>query len=246
MNELLAYLKKRRAEIDDWMTRNGTAHTISLARYNLWRKLMPLLDSYARSPCLDAGSGRSPYKRQLESRGIKVISVDRENRTGKVDLVADIQDLSELDDSSLQMVLCTQVLEHVPNPALALSEFSRVLATGGFLILTVPHLSMLHEEPHDYWRYTRHGLRELLEKQGFDIIEIAETGGLISFFGHICSLALWSSLGNLPGMRRLTWFSNYFLLIQLLRPLDRLVGLKSLYPLDYVLVAQKSGVDEDE
>jgi SAM-dependent methyltransferase len=245
MEKLLSFLKKRRREIDDWMTRRGMAHTASLARYNLHRTLIPMLDSYAKSPCLDAGSGRSPYKRHLRSRGVHVISVDKEDRAGGVDLIADIQDLSDLEDLSVQMVLCTQVIEHVPRPWKVASEFARILAPGGVLVLSAPHLSLLHEEPHDYWRYTRHGLKELFEKRGFEILKIVEAGGLISFLGHTCSLSLWSSLGSVPGMRWCVWLANYLLLIQLLRPVDRIFGLRSICPRDYVLVARKSFADEE-
>jgi SAM-dependent methyltransferase len=245
MEQVLNFLKKRRWEIDDWMSDRGMAHTGSLARYGLHRTLIPLLDAYARSPCLDAGSGRSPYKRHLSSRGVQVISADRENRAGGVDLTADVQDLSALKDSSVSMVLCTQVLEHVPSPGKAVSEFRRVLAPGGILVLSVPHLSMLHEEPRDYWRYTRHGLKKLLGSQEFEVLNIVESGGLVSFLGHICSLALWSLPGTAPGMRWPVWLANYLFLIQLLRPLDRILGLRSICPCDYVLVARKRSTDEN-
>ncbi len=245
MEKLLSFLKKRRWKIDDWMSGKGMAHTGSLARYDLHRTLIPLLNSYARSPCLDAGSGRSPYKHHLHSRGIRVISVDQEDRAGSVDVTADVQDLSDLKDSSVNMILCTQVLEHVPSPGKAISEFRRVLAPDGILVLSAPHLSMLHEEPNDYWRYTRHGLGKLAGSQKFEILKIVESGGLVSFFGHICSLSLWSLLGTVPGMRWPVWLANYLLLIQLLRPLDRILGLRNLCPRDYVLVARKRSTDEN-
>jgi hypothetical protein len=102
---------------------------------------------------------------------------------------------------------------------------------------------MLHEEPHDYWRYTRYGLKELFEKQGFQILEIVESGGLVSFLGHICSLSLWSLPGSAPGMRWMTWLANYLLFVQLLRPVDRIFGLRRICPRDYVLVARKHFAD---
>jgi SAM-dependent methyltransferase len=60
----------------------------------------------------------------------------------------------------------------VPQPAAVLAEAWRVLRPGGVLLLSAPFFWPLHEEPHDYYRYTRHGLQHLLEQAGFEAIHI--------------------------------------------------------------------------
>jgi SAM-dependent methyltransferase len=70
------------------------------------------------------------------------------------------------------MVLCTQVLEHVPNPQVVLAELARVLKPGGTLWLTAPFFYAPHELPHDYYRYTEEGLRRLVEGAGLKIRRI--------------------------------------------------------------------------
>jgi SAM-dependent methyltransferase len=70
-------------------------------------------------------------------------------------------------DGSFDLVLCTQVLEHVPRPQAVLEECFRVLVSGGRIALTVPLMWELHELPHDYFRYTHQGVRHLLTEVGF-------------------------------------------------------------------------------
>jgi ubiquinone/menaquinone biosynthesis C-methylase UbiE len=78
---------------------------------------------------------------------------------------------------SFDTALCFQVLEHVEEPSLLLDEALRILKPGGGLILTAPHIWNEHEMPHDYFRFTRYGLRHLLEKAGFQVIEIRPMAG---------------------------------------------------------------------
>ena len=74
-------------------------------------------------------------------------------------------------------VLCTEVIEHVTDPAGMLSEFSRVLAPGGSVVLTSPFTWHLHDEPHDYWRFTEFGLRLIFERAGFRVMALRATTG---------------------------------------------------------------------
>ena len=74
-------------------------------------------------------------------------------------------------------VVCSEVLEHVPDPACLLAEVTRVLRPGGHLLLTTPQTWGLHEEPHDYFRYTRYGLDVLARRAGLEPVRIAPTTG---------------------------------------------------------------------
>ena len=234
-----SFLQRQRWRMDAWLTARGRAHTFSLPLFQLHHQLWSLLDQHVTGPCLDAGSGRSPLKQRLLDRGVQVLSIDVEDRTGEVDLVADVQNMPEVADASQQAVVCTQVLEHVPRPWDAVRELARVLRPGGVLILSVPHLSAIHEAPHDYFRYTRYGLTALLEEAGLRPVEVREAGGLVSFLAHGCSLVTLGSLAALPGLRRAAWLGTYLVLVRLLDPVDRLIGLRSRYPCNYVVLAVK-------
>ncbi len=188
--------------------------------------------------CLDAGSGRSPYKELLRAQGVRVLSIDVEKRSDELDLIADVQDMPAVADGSVDLVLCTQVLEHVPRPWCAVAEFHRVLRPGGRVVLSVPHLSAIHEAPHDYYRYTHYGLTALFRGQGFEVLEVRATGGLIAFVSHGASMVLLGTLGAVPGLGRFVWAVHYAA-VRLLDPIDRLFGMPSVYPAVYLLHARK-------
>jgi len=235
----LERLRRRRALEDARLTALGLGHTFSLQTYSLHRSTSEALARFAQSPILDAGSGRSPYKPFLSERGIEVVSVDLEDRGGGVDLIADIEDLAELRDGSMRTILCTQVLEHVPHPWRALSELARVLEPGGILILTVPHLSAIHEAPNDFFRFTRFGLSKLLADVGLREVETRESGGLLTLLGHGVSMVLMCSLGAIPLLRWPIWVLNYAMLVRAAELLDRVFGMRRTYPCNYVAVAAK-------
>jgi SAM-dependent methyltransferase len=69
-------------------------------------------------------------------------------------------------------IICNAVLEHVENPELVLVEFYRVLKSGGYLYLSVPFLQPEHLDPTDFQRYTKDGLRSLVERHGFDVLKV--------------------------------------------------------------------------
>lgn len=232
-------LRRRRAELDVWLAARGRSHRISLQTRLLHADTLPLLRAHAVGRCLDAGAGRSPWRAVLEARGVEVVSLDVESRGPGAPLVADLQQMPRVDSASFDTILCTQVLEHLPRPGAALAEIARVLRPGGALILSAPHLSMLHELPHDYFRFTAPGLRSLLEAQGLEVLEIRPSGGLLAFLGHFASLALLSTLGALPGLRSAAFWLDQLLLVLLLAPLDRALGLRSLLPCNHVVLARR-------
>ena len=125
------------------------------------------------SRLLDVGAGDAPY-RELFAH-LEYVTCDWENTQYTPDIPSDLSgraDKIPAPDSSFDAILNTQVLEHVPEPGLVLDEFSRVLRPGGVLWITAPLVWYLHEEPHDYYRFTPHGLRHLLEKAQFINVEI--------------------------------------------------------------------------
>ena len=98
-------------------------------------------------------------------------------------------------DSAVDLVFATQVIEHLPDPARFLGECARVLRPGGRLVLTGPMYWPLHEEPHDYFRFTKYGFAELLRRTGLDLLELKPDGGNWAMIGQALAL-------NLPGWLR--------------------------------------------
>ena len=101
---------------------------------------------------------------------------------GRIDYVSEIDNIP-VPDSSFDVALCTEVLEHVPKPIEALKEISRILKTNGVLYLSAPLGSGLHQQPfHFYGGFTPHFYNKYLTEFGFKIIEIKPIGGL---FTHV-------------------------------------------------------------
>jgi SAM-dependent methyltransferase len=233
-----SHLERRRRELDAWLSLRGLTHTLSLAAYLTQRRVRQLIAGRSPGRVLDAGSGRGPHRQALERRGCDVIALDVEDRGG-ADLIGDLQAMPEVATASMDGVVCTQVLEHLPRPWDAVAEISRVLRPGGWLILSAPHLSPIHEAPHDYYRYTCFALRRLLAERGLEVLDVDPAGGLLAFLAHGAS-AVWLSLaGGLPLLRRPAWALNYLFGVLLLAPLDRWFGLRAIYPANYVVLAVK-------
>ena len=83
-------------------------------------------------------------------------------------------------DATVDVVLSTETLEHVPDPPQYLAEAFRCLKPGGELILTVPFAARWHFIPHDYWRFTPSGLRRLLSAAGFTEIAVFARGNAVT------------------------------------------------------------------
>jgi SAM-dependent methyltransferase len=120
-----------------------------------------------------------------------------------------------------------------------MAELARVLAPGGHLILSVPHLSAIHEAPNDFFRYTRFGLESLCRAVGLEAVEVSATSGLVAFIAHGLSVGLMASVGSIPGFFHPIRLLNELILIRLAGVIDRVIGFAGRYPCDYVLVARK-------
>lgn len=93
-------------------------------------------------------------------------------------------------DGAVDNVTCLEVLEHVPDPALVVSEVARVLRPGGSAWLSMPFLYPVHDAPFDFQRYTAHGLRRDCERAGLVIAALRRTGHPVRTAGLLASLAI--------------------------------------------------------
>lgn len=146
------------------------------ARVGLGRamyQLAPIL----KGQLLDVGCGTKPYRKMFNVDAYIGLDIDTEasRQRGDADHLYDGTSFP-LADSSFDSLLCNQVLEHVFNPDEFLDEINRVLKPGGKLLLTVPFVWDEHEQPYDYARYSSFGLRALLEKHGFTILQHQKLG----------------------------------------------------------------------
>lgn len=167
--------REKLSRISDWHVKSKDPHYIHY--YFLIRDIKEAIANYAKGNFLDLGCGNKPYESLYKpftttQTGCDVVQSD-DNR---VDVLCPVTDL-KFDNNQFDTVLCTQVLEHVFEHDRMMKEAFRVLKPGGHIILTVPFAWELHEEPYDFFRYTKHALKELFEQTGFEIDYIKPNGG---------------------------------------------------------------------
>jgi SAM-dependent methyltransferase len=139
---------------------------------------------------LDLGcSGTPNYAKYFKNR----IGLDIKDGEG-VDVVGDAHNLP-FPDGKFDVIVCTEVLEHLHTPHTAVSEMNRVLKPGGKLILTTRFIFPIHDAPHDYYRYTKYGLKHLFKE--WEIVELSEEVGTKDTFavltqriGYQCKLKI--------------------------------------------------------
>jgi SAM-dependent methyltransferase len=112
---------------------------------------------------LDVGCGDRPYEALLSSAA-EVVGFDVPGNP-HADLHGSI-DALPVADASFDVVLCLQVLEHVPNPAAAVRELRRVVRPGGRVLLSTHGVYPFHPNPDDLWRWTHDGLARLFSDNG--------------------------------------------------------------------------------
>jgi SAM-dependent methyltransferase len=136
---------------------------------------------------LDIGCGIKPYRELLRPCVTEHVGVDHEQTAhtrDNIDLFGTAYNIPA-DDASFDTAICTAVLEHLEEPEQALRECHRVLKPGGLAIYSVPFIWHLHEEPRDFYRFTKYGLNYLFGKTGFDDIEITALSGFWVTFGQL-------------------------------------------------------------
>ncbi len=126
---------------------------------------------------LDIGAGQQPFRPYLPQTA-HYIALEVVPIPGN-DVIASVLNLP-FSAGTFDHIICTEVLEHVPEPRRALAEIHRVLRGHGRAYITVPMTWGHHYVPHDYYRYTRFGITYLLEKEGFHVERVYQIGGLFT------------------------------------------------------------------
>lgn len=145
----------------------------------------------AGSRVLDAGAGASKYRPlfahcKYETQDFCQYQGELVKYINPIDHVCEITRIP-LPDQSMDAILCTEVLEHVPQPMEVLAEFARLLKPGGKLLLTTPLGCWIHMEPYHYYGgYTPYWFEHWMPKNGFRVESIVPQGGP----GRVAAIAL--------------------------------------------------------
>jgi len=151
------------------------------------RQLKRLVGSYARGRLVDIGCGDKPYEDLVRPYVSEHVGVDHEETLhdkARIDLFATAYQIPVASET-FDTAISTAVLEHLEEPEAALRECFRVLKPGGTAIYSVPFIWHLHEEPRDFFRYSKYGLDYLFRRAGFDPLEIRALSGFWVTFGQL-------------------------------------------------------------
>jgi SAM-dependent methyltransferase len=190
-------LRKAARGTTDWIDLRWSAITQHL------RRAAPL----AHGRLLDVGCGDKPYEAIFKPYVDAYVGVEHEatfaktsaSNRGGPDVLYDGKRLP-FDDATFDTVLSVEVLEHTPEPQLLIAEMARVLRREGTLILSAPFSFRLHEEPHDYFRYTPYGMREMLARAGLEVVEQWAQGALWSVVAHKLNTYLALRVGRFEAL----------------------------------------------
>jgi SAM-dependent methyltransferase len=131
---------------------------------------------------LDAGAGPGMYRRLFDHATYEAADFAQlPSRYTPLDYVCDLTAIP-VEDGRFDRIVCTQVFEHLPEPDRAAAELFRVMRPGGRLLLTAPFMFHEHQKPYDFYRYTRYGMRAVVERAGFEVERIARLEG---YFGTL-------------------------------------------------------------
>jgi SAM-dependent methyltransferase len=171
-------------------------HDPAFLAMNALERAVFLLAPELSGAALDVGCGSQPYRSVLETHCYKILACDYTDHVPGIDFACPADSLP-LESQTIDALLCTEVLEHVPSPDAALAEFARVLQRGGKLLLSVPEYWPPHELPRDYFRFPRHGVVALLQRHGFELLRLVPRGGKYVFCGQLGAHAWqrWLSIG---------------------------------------------------
>jgi len=204
------------------------------------KKFNELGEKYLTGRMIDIGCGEKPYKEMLAKYVEEHIGVDHSDTIhdkSNIDMIGTAYNIP-VDKDSFDCAICTAVLEHLEEPEQAIKECYRVLKPGGKAIYSVPFIWHLHEEPRDFFRYSKYGLQYLFEKSGFKVIEISPLSGFAVTFIQLHLYLVYGKF-NKGIIRIFGLFKFYLFLLTKLGLFINRFDNSQQYTWMYTIVAQK-------
>lgn len=204
---------------------------------------------HAKGRLLDLGCGKVPLFDTYRDYITDNICVDWENTTYKhdrldtytndhLDFEADLTKELPCADDEFDTIILSDVLEHVAEPERLCREIARVLSPTGKLLMNVPFYYMLHEEPHDYYRYTEFALRRLMDRSGLQILQLRTMGGAPEVMLDVFSKnVMHVPVAGVPVATVSHWLTSAFVHTSVGRRISERTARN--FPLGYFLIAAK-------
>ena len=180
------------------------------SRQGLYEFLEPQfeqIESGSRVLTVGAGGGVNERLRNIaDQNGFEVFSFDIDDEK-QPDILGDLC-AYDFSDQQYDIVVVSEVLEHLHSPHLGVQNLYNALKPGGRLILTTPFIFPIHDQPYDYFRYTKYGLKHLLSE--FEQVNIMERNSALEAID-----VLWMRLSKVKGkhtfiLKRLVLYTVFY------------------------------------
>jgi SAM-dependent methyltransferase len=202
------------------------------------------LKIHAKGRLLDLGCGKVPLFDAYRHYVTDNICIDWENTAWKndhLDFEADLSKELPFADGEFDTIILSDVLEHIAEPERLCGEIARVLSPKGKLLMNVPFYYMLHEQPHDYYRFTEFALRRFMDRSGMQILQLQAMGGAPEVMLDVFSKnVMHVPVAGVPVATVSHWVTSALIHTSVGRRISEATARN--FPLGYFLVAVKPGV----
>ncbi len=208
------------------------------------QELNAVIQKYAKGKLVDIGCGNKPYEIWFEGKISEYIGCDIvQSSSNKVDVLCEANAIP-LESNSYDTLISTQAIEHIEDYQGMVNEAYRLLKADGYFILSGPFYWHLHEEPYDFFRFTKHGFRYILEKAGFEVCEVTPNGGAWATLGLMINHTFGFRNSNVnivvKGLKYLFRKLRMHILVnRIFSYLDK-KDFNSINTINYVIVARKN------
>jgi len=236
------YVYKRGKLVASWDTNEvgvGSRLVVDLlaGAYDAYIKM------HVRGKLIDLGCGKVPLFQAYRGYATSTTCVewnDSIHDCEYLDIRCDLTANLPFNDDQFDTVILSDVLEHIPLPDHLWKEMGRILTENGRVLLTVPFYYWIHEQPHDYYRYTEYALRRFAESSGFKVLELKRLGGVPEIIADILAKNLLRAprFGEIlaSSIQQLT---RIFLRTRFGQKVSEVTS--ESFPLEYFLIAEKHG-----
>lgn len=202
------------------------------------------LPAFARGRLIDLGCGRIPLYdayRGLITSHVCADWVNSLHRNEHLDVECDLTAPLPFESGDFDTVILSDVLEHIPEPTLLWDEMARLLRPGGHILMNVPFLYWLHEQPFDFYRYTEHALRRFVQGAGLSVALLEAIGGAPEVLSDIIAKSLIPVPVFGPTLARtVQWSTAAFVATKFGAKVSRSSAEE--FPLGYFMVAKKAEI----
>ncbi len=196
---------------------------------------MEYASKYIKGAVLDLGAGSAKYRDIIKKGAGEYIAFDIVPGPN-IDVTGDIFDMP-FEDGQFDVVVSTQVLEHVEKPWVMAKEIGRILKKGGVCIITAPFMVPYHPDPSDYFRYSKEGLEFLFKNEGFEIIESGYYGKIFTVLSEMIRFGFFNRYKKKNTGRIKKRFISF--MIKTAEFLDSFLGKNSIVYANSFIIAKK-------